>query len=95
MRYDLDQCTYTKIFYQKGMIRLYGHLLRLPVDTPIRIAMEEYDRPLKMARGARKFSWKKNIDNDLCKIGIDRQKAKEVAGDRKQWRLMVRSLDAG
>ena len=33
---------------------------------------------MKMARGARKFSWKKNIDNDLCKLGIARRKAKEV-----------------
>ena len=93
--YDLTKQTPWSNIICKRRVRLYGHLLRLPVDTPIRIAMEEYDRPLKMARGARKFSWKKNIDNDLCKIGIDRQKAKEVAGDRKQWRLMVRSLDAG
>ena len=33
----------------KRRVRLYGHLMRLPEDTPVRKAMVEHDMPLKMA----------------------------------------------
>ena len=39
--------------------------MRLPEDTPVRKAMVEYDRPLKMARSAPKFTWNKKIENHV------------------------------
>ena len=69
--------------------------MRLPEDTPVRTAMVEYDRPLKMARGAPKFTWKKNIENDLSLLGLDKKAAAETAQDRKRWRALVKSIDAG
>ena len=78
----------------KRRVRLYGHLMRLPEETPVRQAMLEYERPLKMARGAPKFTWKKNIENDLSQLGIDKKAAAEIAQDRKRWRALVNSIDA-
>mgnify|MGYP001798179549 FL=1 len=78
----------------KRRLRLYGHLMRLPEATPIKISMGEYERPLKMARGARKFTWMKNIDNDLERIGVNRGEVCDIAQDRKRWRLLIRSLEA-
>ena len=78
---------------RRRRLRLYGHLLRLPEETPMRSAMTEYHRPLKMARGARKFTLGKNIDNDLSLIGINRQV--ELAQDRQRWRQLIHTVDAG
>ena len=69
--------------------------MRLPEETPVRQAMLEYERPLKMARGAPKFTWKKNIENDLSQLGIDKKAAAEIAQDRKRWRVIVKSINAG
>ena len=80
---------------RRRRLRLYGHLLRLPEETPVRSALTEYHRPLKMARGARKFTWGKNIDNDLSLIGINRQVADELAQDRQRWRQLIHTVDAG
>ena len=70
-------------------LRMYGHAMRLPTEAPIRIALEEYERPLRMARGARKFTWKRNIDDDLKSIGIDRETANQATQDRKKWRGLI------
>ena len=80
---------------RRRRLRLYGHLLRLPEETAVRSALTEYHRPLKMARGARKFTWGKNIDNDLSLIGINRQVADELAQDRQRWRQLIHTVDAG
>ena len=36
--------------------------------------MKGYEVPLKMSRGAQKFTWKKNIENDLEGIGVKKAK---------------------
>ena len=78
----------------KRRLRLYGPLMGLPEETPIRISMKEHERPLKMERGARRFTWMKNIDNDLERIGVDRGEVCDIAQDRKRWRSLIRSLEA-
>ena len=93
--YDLTKETPWSTTVRKRRLRLYGHLLRLPEETPVRSAMAEYHRPLKMARGARTFTWGKNIENDLTHIGIDRKAADEIAQDRRRWRQLVHTVDAG
>ena len=56
--------------------RFYGHIMRLPEETPVRQAMEESDRKLKMSRGGKKFTWRKGIENDLSAMGITSNEAK-------------------
>ena len=92
--YNKTQLTPWSKTITKRRVRLYGHLMRLPEDTPVRKAMVEYDRPLKMARGAPKFTWNKNIENDLSQLCLDKKAAAEIAQDRKRWRALVNSIDA-
>ena len=68
--------------------------MRLSEETPIRILMEECEKPLKIARGAPRFTWMKNIDNDLERIGVDRGELCDIAQDRKRWRSLIMSLEA-
>ena len=42
-----------------------GHLLRLPVDTPARKALQEYIRPVKKKVGRPKTTWFRQIYDDL------------------------------
>ena len=53
--------------------------MRIPEENPVRQAILEYERPLKKAQGAPKFTWKKNIENDLSQLGIDKKAAAETA----------------
>ena len=50
--------------------RFYGHIMRLPEETPVRQAMEESDRKLKMSRVGKKFTRRKGNENDLSAMGI-------------------------
>ena len=82
----------------------YGHLLRLPVETPARQALFEAEIPVKKAKGGQKLTWLKLIEKDLKNITITvtnergvstNQKLTEIqvfnlANDRTKWRNMVR-----
>ena len=46
----------------------YGHLLRLPEDTPARKSLKEAKNPCKKPRGGRKLTWIKQIEKDLEKV---------------------------
>ena len=63
--------------------------MRLPEETPVRQAMEESDRKLKMSRGGKKFTWRKGIENDLSAMGITSNEAKVMAKDRAKWRSLI------
>ena len=78
---------------QQGRLRFYGHIIRMPDDVSVNAAMAEYYRPLKMDRGAPKFTWRKNIGKDLDRLGLSIIQAKEVSQNRKEWCILVNSLD--
>ena len=50
---------------QKSQIRWYGHALRLPEDTPCKIALAEYHRETKKPRGGQKQTWIKQVKQFL------------------------------
>ena len=91
--YKKTQATPWSKNIKQRRLRLYGHIMRLPEQTPVRTALTEYDRPLKMSRGARKFTWGKNITNDLSQISLDRETSVEATSDRKGWRALVKAVD--
>lgn len=72
-------------------LRLYGHTMRLPEEAPIQQAIIEYERPMRMDRGARKITWGTNIKQDLEKFGLDTATAKTIIQNREQWRSLIRS----
>ena len=46
----------------------YGHLLRLPEDTPARKSLKEAKNPCKEPSGGQKLTWIKQIGKDLEKV---------------------------
>ena len=73
----------------KSQIRWYGHALRLPEDTPCKVALAEYNRTTKRPRGGQKQTWIKQVHKDLERINIDTSKIEKIAQDRKNWRKIV------
>ena len=76
-------------------LRWYGHLLRLPEETPARKALAEAKRRVKKPRGGQKPTWLRIIKNDMMMaIPTEGKSAKEeqilvLAQNRKEWRDMV------
>ena len=50
---------------QQHRLRFYVLIMRMPDNVPVNAAIAEYCQPLKMDRGAPKFTWRKNIGRDL------------------------------
>ena len=70
-------------------ISWYGHALRLPEDTPAKIALNESERKLKKYQGGQLTTWSQMIKRDLEEINVDPREAKHTAQDRKEWRKIV------
>ena len=70
-------------------LRLYGHILRLPEETPVRQALAESDRKHKMPRGKPKLTWTRQISNNLKERGITTDQAVDLAQNRKTWHTIV------
>lgn len=79
----------------KRKLRFLGHVLRLPDDTAVRTALEECNRLLKMALENQKVTWKKEVDNDLSKIGIESKDVSVAAQNCVRWISIKQMVDDG
>ncbi len=75
-------------------LRWFGHAMRLPEETPAKMALKESERTLKKLKGGQRTTWIKTITKDLSEEGYTLQQAKEIARERTEWRKVVRSADA-
>lgn len=75
-------------------IRWFGHAMRLPPTTPARQAIEEALRPTKKNKGGQTKTWLKTVEEDLHRLGLNMTDAMTIAMERKEWRGVVRNLDA-
>ena len=66
-----------------------GHVLRLPVDRPASIAMNWRPQGGRRGRGRPRKTWQSTFREDLDDMGIDWKDAREIAGNRDQWRNLV------
>jgi len=89
--YEQTQEKPWSIKIKKRRLLWFGHLLRLPEDTPARQALAEYQRPVKRPRGKPKTTWISAIQKELKEIQTDLtiEKATELAQDRQIWRDIV------
>ena len=77
-------------------LRWFGHMSRLPEDTPVRIAYAEAIRPVKKLRGGQRLTWPKKIEKDLNpnpqapKMTLE--KAQILAQDRQGWNTYTSRL---
>ena len=71
-------------------IRWLGHLLRLPVDSPARKALDTFlNYKSKHPPGARKTTWVDTVKKDLKLLDITLESCFEIAQDRKVWHSLV------
>ena len=66
----------------------YGHLMRLPKETPARTALQEAKRKVKQPRGKPRLTWLKLVEKDLGDMGITGD-GNEQAQNRQTWRSLV------
>jgi len=83
------QTPWTKII-DVQRIRWLGHLLRLPEDCPARIALNEFERPVKKPRGRPPTTWVIQTQKQLLDVGIHWEEAKQIALDRTLWKDVVK-----
>jgi hypothetical protein len=72
----------------------YGHLNRLPKETPARQALEEIRRPALRPKGGQKQTWIKNLDKQLESLRkFPEEDLDSLTHDRSAWRCRVRSTE--
>ena len=74
-------------------LRLLGHILRLPPNTPAQQALQEAQKKHKKRPGKQKTTWLGNINKDLNRIGLQPNTTFSnialAANDRDGWRRLI------
>ena len=73
-------------------IRWFGHMSRLPEDTPVRTAFKEATRIVKKPRGGQKQTWPKLMEKDLKVVNMPLDFATINAQNRPQWRSVTHRI---
>ena len=72
--------------------------MRLPVETPVRQALEEYERPVRKPKGKQKKTWYHMVKTELKEIAVDAVVDVAAAGggggikhtqERKAWKALI------
>ena len=69
---------------QKRRQRWLGHLLRLPENSPARLALSEALRTVKKPKGKQKTTWIKMV-NKLQKHNLHLGQLEDLANNRDLW----------
>ena len=56
---------------KKRRFSWFGHLTRLPVETPVRKALTEFRRPVREPKGKQKTTWYQMMKKELHAIEVD------------------------
>ena len=95
--YEITKVTPWSTIIKNRRLNWTGHLFRLPKHTPARRALEEAARPTQRKPGRPPANWLSCVKRDLQSIinlPADPQEAlktlDELAGDRDQWRGIVK-----
>ncbi len=73
-------------------LKWFGHMCRLPEETPVRIAYSEATRKVKKLKGGQKLTWPKTIEKDLQNSKVDLKQAQILAQDRCSWNAFTSRL---
>ena len=86
---------------KRRRLNLLGHIMRLDILTPVRIALKEALTPVQNKRGRPKNTWLKTVINDLTEGGIVIRLNKpeeiletliNITKDRKLWKRKIGTL---
>ena len=86
-----SQTAWSKVIKEKRLF-WYGHLLRLPDNTPAKKALEVVSQSAKRPKGRPKTTWLSLISKDLSPLNMSKQQVYETATNRKEWRQLIRQL---
>jgi len=82
--------------------KLFGHILRLPLDSPPQLSMTQYYRPLKVSKGQPKTSLPVVLNKELLEHAFIKLTTPEdltwirtMADDRKGWQQFTEVIIAG
>ena len=72
----------------------YGHVNRLPEETPARIAINylKINKDARKTRGGQKTTWQKLITEDLNEISTNPKEIESLVWDRSAWRQHCRQM---
>ena len=86
---------------KRRRLNLLGHIMRLDILTPVRIALKEALTPVQNKRGRPKNTWLKTVINDLSEGGIVFRLNKpeeiletltNITRDRNLWKRKIETL---
>ena len=63
--------------------------MRLPEETPAKMALQEAYRKVKKLRGGQTTTWISVLERDLSTLGLTVEGAIQLALDRDEWRKVV------
>ena len=94
--YRICQTREWSLTIQERRLKWFGHLQRLPKETPARLAyMEITQKPGKKLKGGTPLTWLKTIERDLYLIDLTINKASKIAQDRDKYHqeILIRAMD--
>ena len=78
------------ITIQQRRLKWFGHLQRLPENTPARIAYKEVtEKPTKKIKGGQKLTWHHTIERDFKKIDHTVEQAIQISKNREKYKEVV------
>ena len=63
--------------------------MRLPEETPAKMALQEAYRKVKKLRGGQTTTWISVLERDLSTLGLTIEGATQLVLDRNEWRKVV------
>ena len=78
---------------KKRRLRWFGHAIRLPNDTPVKIAISYANERYKRCRGRPITTWVQMVTKQLeNKLKITWDQASEMATDRNTWQKTIETI---
>ncbi len=98
--YDRTKCEPLSKTIRRRRLNLVGHMMRLPEEAPVKIALKETLKECKNRRRRPSSTWLKTVKNDLQKVNIDIREQvpgtydllRKLTGDRNDWKRVVSSV---
>jgi len=69
--------------------RFVGHILRLPTNRPVSLALEWIPEDGRRRVGRPMRTWQDTLKEDLDTLGVDWSDARDTANDRARWRQLA------
>ena len=90
--YEITKAEAWSLTIKRRRLNWTGHMLRLPDDTPVKLALKEALTPGRRPPGGQKLTWLKLVNQDLAPIQlrIEDPATRRLAHRRQDWRKAVR-----